>query len=63
MAIEKQLGDNWRRSGVINRIGRVEGQTVMLAVLPNDTQTGETLRIKDTELYFTVQALPYDISD
>ena len=58
--LEKQLGENWRRAGTVVHSGNYEGQFFILAVLANDTQTGEQLRLKrNPTLLLTVGQLHY----
>lgn len=60
--LEMQVGENWRRGGVIIRSASVEQQTWLLAVLPNDTEQAAVLRLKDApEQSFTVDELPYEL--
>lgn len=61
--IEVQLGENWRRGGVINRICAVDGQVLALCVMANDTAIGSMVRFKDSNVELTVQALPYSINE
>ncbi len=59
--VEIQLGDNWRRGGVINRFALVEDKVHMLAVMANDTEVGSVVRLKDTELVLKVKPLAYTL--
>lgn len=60
--LEIQVGENWRRGGVIIRSINLQNQSWALAVLPNDSQPGDVLRNKaHPEQLFEVQALPYEI--
>lgn len=62
MALEKQVGDNWRSGGTVLQSAELDGNKLMLGVLANDTQTGDVLRLKEVpELQFEVSALPYNI--
>lgn len=62
MALEKMAGENWRSGGTVLQSAELEGNTLLLAVLANDTQTGDVLRLKDApELQFEVGALPYKL--
>lgn len=61
--IEIQLGDNWRRGGVINRVAHVNGKLLALAVMANDTEVGSVIRLKDTDMTMTVESMPYQIND
>nr|WP_136250149.1 tRNA-modifying protein YgfZ [Ningiella ruwaisensis] len=62
--LEKQIGDNWRRGGTVVRSAQVKSKaetcsTRILAVLSNDTEVGDVLRLKESEKEFQVQVLPY----
>lgn len=62
--LERQVGENWRRGGTVLRSAAVNGQTWVLAVLPNDTEDSNIFRLKQhTEGHFAVQSLPYSTSD
>jgi hypothetical protein len=61
-ALEKQVGDNWRSGGTVLQSAVFEGNTLMFAVLANDTQIDDVLRLKEfPEQRFTVSALPYKL--
>lgn len=61
-ALEKKAGDNWRSGGTVLQSAAVEGNTLMLAVLANDTQIDDVLRLKEfPEQQFSVSALPYKL--
>jgi folate-binding protein YgfZ len=61
-ALEKQAGENWRSGGTVLQSAVYEGNTLMLAVLANDTQIDDVLRLKEfPEQQFTVSALPYKL--
>ncbi|GBL04698.1 tRNA-modifying protein YgfZ [Glaciecola sp. KUL10] len=70
-ALEKQAGENWRSGGTILRGASLHqtsqadsNGTWLLAVLANDTQVGDVLRLKELpEHQFTVQSLPYEIKE
>lgn len=54
------LGDNWKPTGnVINSV-TLATQTWLLAVLPNDLNSDDTLSYQDIE--FTLQPLPYELT-
>ncbi|MFC3122126.1 CAF17-like 4Fe-4S cluster assembly/insertion protein YgfZ [Agaribacter flavus] len=57
--VEIQVGENWRRAGKIIRFANVNGKTRALAVLPNDTEYGTVLKLKDSTERFTVSEHPY----
>lgn len=60
--LEMQLGENWRRGGVIIRSAMLSQQTWVLAVLPNDTVQGAVLRSKESpDLMLSVDSLPYTL--
>lgn len=62
VALEKQAGENWRSGGTVLQSAVYEGNTLMLAVLANDTQIDDVLRLKEfPEQQFTVSALPYKL--
>lgn len=62
--LEKAVGENWRRGGTIIHTSVYEGVLYALAVLSNDTQVGEILRLKDfPEVSLTVGKLPYTIDE
>jgi len=62
--LEVQLGDNWRRAGnVINAVS-LDGKLRLLAVLPNDSTPGQSLRLADTpQVTLTLQPLPYSLEE
>lgn len=55
-AIEKQLGENWRRAGVVTSVARLDNETHFMAVLSNDTTPEDLHRLADKE---TVTCYPY----
>lgn len=60
--LEMQIGDNWRRGGTVLRTSKTEGEDWILAVLANDTNQGQQLRLKERpNEIFTVQPQPYSI--
>jgi folate-binding protein YgfZ len=60
--LEKAIGENWRRGGTIIHCGQVKEELYVLAVLANDTNTGDVLRLKShPELLLKVQQLPYEL--
>ena len=60
--IEVQIGESWRRGGVIVRSAVDDlHQLRILAVMPNDTIVGSVVRIKDTNKELTVMPMPYDL--
>ncbi|MGB3725566.1 MAG: tRNA-modifying protein YgfZ [Glaciecola sp.] len=61
--VEIQIEDNWRRGGIINRISASNEQILALAVMANDTEAGSVVRLKDTDLLFTVMPLPYALDE
>lgn len=64
MALEKQAGDNWRSGGTVLKSATVDQHCVVLAVLANDTQVGDVLRLKALPAQqFEVQTLPYTLDE
>lgn len=64
--LEIQLEDNWRRAGkIICQVFNANSNTYSaLAVLPNDTQSDATLRLKQSpEQLVSIQPLPYSLED
>lgn len=59
--LEKSIGDNWRRGGVIVRSSSNSKTTKLLAVLANDTQEDDVLRLKESMETLRVLPLPYSI--
>jgi folate-binding protein YgfZ len=58
--LESQAGENWRRGGTVLRSCSVGQQTLILAVLANDTEVAATLRLKaNPEVLLEVLPLPY----
>lgn len=61
-ALEKQAGENWRSGGTVLQSAVLNDKTLAFAVLANDTQTGDVLRLKALpEHTFEVSALPYKL--
>jgi hypothetical protein len=61
-ALEKQAGENWRSGGTVLQSAVFKDKTLVFAVLANDTQTGDVLRLKTLPEYtFEVSALPYKL--
>jgi folate-binding protein YgfZ len=61
-SLEKQAGENWRSGGTVLQSSVLNDKTVAFAVLANDTQTGDVLRLKASPEYtFEVSALPYKL--
>lgn len=64
MPLEKQAGENWRSGGTVLRSASTDNCSMLLAVLANDTQIGDVLRLKAfPEQKFEVQALPYTLDE
>ena len=60
--LEKQAGENWRSGGTVLQSAMLNDKTFVFAVLANDTQTGDVLRLKALpEHTFEVSALPYKL--
>lgn len=63
-ALEIQLGDNWRRSGMVLNVWQQAGQVWITAVLPKDTETDARFRFKQEEASsLALQALPYSLTE
>lgn len=61
--VEVQIGDSWRRGGVVVRAAIDDAkQLKMLAVLPNDTTIGSLVRLKDTNIELRVMPMPYEVT-
>ncbi len=62
--LEKAIEDNWRRGGTVVHAANVENKLSLLAVLSNDTQVGDVLRLKEfPDALFTVAELPYELTE
>ncbi len=62
--IELQLGENWRRSGVVVNAVNIQGQLQLLAVLPNDIHAENQFRLAaDPEIRLQLQPLPYELTN
>lgn len=62
--LEKSVGENWRRGGTIVHASQFQGVLYVLAVLSNDSNTGDVLRLKETpNVSLTVARLPYSIEE
>ena len=62
--LELQLGDNWRRSGMVLNAWQQAGQVWLTAVLPKDTEADALFRLKQDEgSRLTVQPLPYTLTE
>lgn len=58
--LEVKMGENWRRSGTIVNQAHINNESVLLAILPKDTEQNAVFRIKgDDESEFTLMSLPY----
>ena len=63
-ALEIQLGDNWRRSGLVLNAWQQQGQVWLTAVLPKDTEADARFRLKLEEgSSLGLQPLPYALID
>ncbi|WP_371195800.1 tRNA-modifying protein YgfZ [Glaciecola sp. SC05] len=60
--LEKAIDENWRRGGTVVESASMDNKTLILAVLANDTEVGDVLRLKSSLDAFTVKALPYSLS-
>ncbi|WP_439832454.1 tRNA-modifying protein YgfZ [Aeromonas veronii] len=62
--LELQLGDNWRRSGMVLNAWQHQGQVWLTAVLPKDTEADALFRLKQDECSrLTLQPLPYALTE
>lgn len=63
--LERQLGENWRRTGTVLAAIRLEdGKVWVQAVLNNDLATDTVLRVRDdTTGTLTIMPLPYSLSE
>ncbi|KIQ83772.1 tRNA-modifying protein YgfZ [Aeromonas sp. L_1B5_3] len=62
--LEIQLGDNWRRSGMVLNAWQHQGQVWLTAVLPKDTEADARFRLKQEESsQLTLQPLPYELTE
>ncbi|MBL0547404.1 tRNA-modifying protein YgfZ [Aeromonas jandaei] len=62
--LEIQLGDNWRRSGMVLNAWQHQGQVWLTAVLPKDTEADARFRLKQEESsQLTLHPLPYELTE
>lgn len=62
--LEIQLGDNWRRSGMVLNAWLHQGQVWLTAVLPKDTEADARFRLKQEESsQLILQPLPYELTE
>lgn len=62
--LEIQLGDNWRRSGMVLNAWQQDGQLWLTAVLPKDTEADASFRLKQEEgSRVSLQPLPYSLTE
>lgn len=62
--LEIQLGDNWRRSGMVLNAWQQDGQLWLTAVLPKDTEADARFRLKQEEgSRLALQPLPYSLTE
>ncbi|MGN4934123.1 tRNA-modifying protein YgfZ [Aeromonas rivipollensis] len=62
--LEIQLGDNWRRSGMVLNVWQQQGQLWLTAVLPKDTEADARFRLKQEEgSRLSLQPLPYSLTE
>jgi tRNA-modifying protein YgfZ len=60
--IELQLNDNWRRIGQVVNAANINNQLWLIAVLPNDITTADSLRLSsDNAPLLQIVPLPYSI--
>lgn len=58
-SLERQIGTGWRNAGTIVSIQVIEQQTVMIAILPTDSEAGSQLRLKDSDQTLTLTIPDY----
>ncbi|MFM5837357.1 tRNA-modifying protein YgfZ [Aeromonas rivipollensis] len=62
--LEIQLGDNWRRSGMVLNVWQQDGQLWLTVVLPKDTEADASFRLKQEEgSRLALQPLPYSLTE
>ncbi|PJG59672.1 tRNA-modifying protein YgfZ [Aeromonas cavernicola] len=62
--LEIQLGDNWRRSGMVLNAWQQSGQLWLTAVLPKDTEANAQFRLKQEEhSRLSLHPLPYALTE
>ncbi|WP_323954835.1 tRNA-modifying protein YgfZ [Aeromonas hydrophila] len=62
--LEIQLGDNWRRSGMVLNAWQQDGELWLTAVLPKDTEADARFRLKQEEgSSLSLQPLPYQLTE
>ncbi len=62
--LEIQLGDNWRRCGMVLNAWQHQGQVWLTAVLPKDTEADARFRLKQEESsQLTLHPLPYELTE
>ncbi|QFI55653.1 tRNA-modifying protein YgfZ [Aeromonas simiae] len=62
--LEIQLGENWRRSGVVLNVWQQGESLLVSAVLPKDTEADATFRLKDDDASaLCLRPLPYALID
>jgi len=62
--LEIQLGDNWRRSGLVLNAWQQDGQVWLTAVLPKDTEADASFRLKQEEgSSLALHPLPYELTE
>lgn len=60
--IEMSLDTNWRRAGVVVNAVNIHGDLHLLAVLPNDLEPGQALRLaEEPSIVLQVRPLPYSL--
>ncbi|WP_199609583.1 tRNA-modifying protein YgfZ [Flocculibacter collagenilyticus] len=63
-SIEYQLGENWRRAGVIVNAVSFLDNLYLLAVLPNDVEVSTVFRLKEQpETQLSLIPLPYSLAE
>jgi hypothetical protein len=59
--LEKSVGEHWRSGGTVIRCAVSGTTTKILAVLANDTEVSDVLRLKGTNEAFSVLPMPYSL--
>lgn len=58
-SLERQVESGWRNAGTICGVQSIEQQTIITAVLPNDSENGAQLRLTKTEDTLTLSTTDY----
>lgn len=64
MSLERQLGEQWKRTGQVLACWQQAGQVLLTAVLPVDTEADAVLRLHEhADSQLRIRPLPYTLSD